>query len=111
MQHFGFGRSLVALGVAGAQELVAETDGQIAVDDYADVGAAADEVNEIAPEQFGRLQVPLRRRRCGMGSGRKEGDLATGFSCEDGADPDWGEPPLMMIWPCNTKYSRSAGSC
>ena len=60
MQHFGFGRSLVALGVAGAQELVAETDGQIAVDDYADVGAAADEVHEIAPEQFGRLQVPLR---------------------------------------------------
>lgn len=72
MEHFRIGRFMGPLGITGAQELVAKADGQIAVDDDADVGTLADEIGQIALEQFGRFNRALRRGRSGMGPGREE---------------------------------------
>ena len=72
MKHFRIGRIMAPLGITGAQELVAEADGQIAVDDDADVGTPTDEIGQIAQKQFGRFDRALRRGRSGMGPGREE---------------------------------------
>lgn len=72
MKHFRIGRLIAPFGIPGAQEFLAQADGQVAVDDDADVGTSADEIGQIALEQFGRLHVALRRSRRGMRPGREE---------------------------------------